>query len=96
MPSAEFEPATPATKRPQTYALDRAATEVGTFHLASYIQVIYEHGELWWNDIDRGQLIRLPHLSGNTTSSHLVANQEELGELNGDSGVHNIFVRTSN
>jgi hypothetical protein len=28
MPSAGFEPATPATKRPQTYALDRAATEV--------------------------------------------------------------------
>jgi hypothetical protein len=30
MPSTEFEPATPATKRPQTYALDRAATEVGS------------------------------------------------------------------
>jgi hypothetical protein len=29
MPSAGFETATPATKRPQTYALDRAATEVG-------------------------------------------------------------------
>jgi hypothetical protein len=28
MPSAGFEPETPATKRPQTYALDRAATEV--------------------------------------------------------------------
>jgi hypothetical protein len=28
MPSAEFEPATPATKRLQTYALDRAPTEV--------------------------------------------------------------------
>jgi hypothetical protein len=35
MPSAGFEPATPATKRPQIYALDCAATEVGmnTFHL---------------------------------------------------------------
>jgi hypothetical protein len=31
MPSAGFEPATPATKRPQTYALDRAATEVGNY-----------------------------------------------------------------
>jgi hypothetical protein len=30
MPSVGFEPATPATKRQQTYALDRAATEVGT------------------------------------------------------------------
>jgi hypothetical protein len=29
MPSAGFQPATPATKQPQTYALDRAATEVG-------------------------------------------------------------------
>jgi hypothetical protein len=29
MPSAGFQPATPAKKRPQTYALDRAATEVG-------------------------------------------------------------------
>jgi hypothetical protein len=28
MPSAGFEPATPATKRPQTYALDRAATGI--------------------------------------------------------------------
>jgi hypothetical protein len=27
MPRAEFEPATPATKRPQTYALDSAANE---------------------------------------------------------------------
>jgi hypothetical protein len=30
MPSAGFEPETPATKRPHTYALDRAATEVGS------------------------------------------------------------------
>jgi hypothetical protein len=29
MPQAEFQPATPATKRPQTYALDRAATGIG-------------------------------------------------------------------
>jgi hypothetical protein len=32
MPSEGFEPATPATKRPQAYALDRAATEVGKFN----------------------------------------------------------------
>jgi hypothetical protein len=31
IPSSGFEPATPATERPQTYALDRAATEVGSF-----------------------------------------------------------------
>jgi hypothetical protein len=29
MPLMAFEPAIPATKRPQTYALDRAATEIG-------------------------------------------------------------------
>jgi hypothetical protein len=29
MPAAGFEPATPATKRPQTYALDRAVTGIG-------------------------------------------------------------------
>jgi hypothetical protein len=33
MPSAGFEPATPATKRPQTYVLHRAATEVVIFGL---------------------------------------------------------------
>jgi hypothetical protein len=31
MPSAGFEPAIPATKRPQTYALDSAATGIGAF-----------------------------------------------------------------
>jgi hypothetical protein len=29
MPSAEFEPAILATKRPQTWAFDRAATGIG-------------------------------------------------------------------
>jgi hypothetical protein len=29
MPSAGFEPAIPAIKRPQTYAFDRAATGIG-------------------------------------------------------------------
>jgi hypothetical protein len=37
MPSAEFEPATPATKRPQTYALDRAATEVGLNNILKFL-----------------------------------------------------------
>jgi hypothetical protein len=35
MPSAGFEPATPVTKRPQTYVLDRVATEVGFVLLES-------------------------------------------------------------
>jgi hypothetical protein len=30
MPRAGFEPATPATKLPQTYALERAANGIGT------------------------------------------------------------------
>jgi hypothetical protein len=30
MPSAGFEPTIPPTKQPQTYALDRAATGIGT------------------------------------------------------------------
>jgi hypothetical protein len=42
MPSAGFEPAIPATKRPQTYALDSAATGIGGYvasclnYLSSY------------------------------------------------------------
>jgi hypothetical protein len=43
MPSAGFEPATPATKRPQTYALDRATTVVG--NLYTNISIIIR----WWN-----------------------------------------------
>jgi hypothetical protein len=36
--------------------------------LLSITQVIYEHGEQWWNYIDRGKLIiRPPDLSGNPT-----------------------------
>jgi hypothetical protein len=31
MPLAGFEPAIPATKRPQTYALDRATTGIGNY-----------------------------------------------------------------
>jgi hypothetical protein len=37
MPRAGFELATPATKRPQTYALDRAAAGIGTVPLNSYV-----------------------------------------------------------
>jgi hypothetical protein len=38
-----------------------------------------EHGEPWWNDIDRRELLtHPPELSGNPTSSHLVAMHGEL------------------
>jgi hypothetical protein len=47
MPSARSEPATPATKRPQTYALDRAATEIGQY-LLKCTNYRARH-EIFWN-----------------------------------------------
>jgi hypothetical protein len=42
MPSAAFQPATQATKRPQTYALDRTATGIGhSFTVNMYILNIH-------------------------------------------------------
>jgi hypothetical protein len=40
-------------------------------------RVIHEYEETWWNDVDRGKLIRPLELSGKPTNSHLVAKQEE-------------------
>jgi hypothetical protein len=40
MPRAGFEPAIPATKRPQTYVLNRAATGIGKLFSVYYILVI--------------------------------------------------------
>jgi hypothetical protein len=37
MPSAGFQPAVPATKHPQTYALDSAATGIGA--LIQYLSI---------------------------------------------------------
>jgi hypothetical protein len=55
-------------------------------------QVIYEHGEPWWNDIEREKLlIHPPELSGNPTSSHLVAKQEILAKEMMDLGLRCIF-----
>jgi hypothetical protein len=42
--------------------------------------VIYQHGETWWNNIDRGKLLRPPERSDNPTSSHQEAKQEELAK----------------
>jgi hypothetical protein len=40
---------------------------------------MYEYGEPWRNDIDRGKLtIRPPEFSCNPTRSHLVTEQDEL------------------
>jgi hypothetical protein len=46
MPPARLEPAIPATKRPQTYALDRAATGIGIILDYAYylsIRFVYVH-----------------------------------------------------
>jgi hypothetical protein len=47
-------------------------------------QVIYEHGEPWWNDeVDRRKLLtRPPEFFDNPTNGHLVAKQEELNKGN--------------
>jgi hypothetical protein len=47
MTSAGFETAIPATKRPQTYALDRAATGIGqkyTYWLVNQVESIVPTG----------------------------------------------------
>jgi hypothetical protein len=62
----------------------------------SFPQVIYEHGERWWNDIDREQLlIRPPELSGKPSSSHIVAKQEKLAKEIMILTFRSIFVHTS-
>jgi hypothetical protein len=43
--------------------------------------MIYEHGEPWWNDINKGKLlIRAPELSGNPTRNYLGAKYKELAK----------------
>jgi hypothetical protein len=69
---------------------------VATSEPTFILQAIHEYGEPWWNDINRGQiLICSPELSRNPTSSHLVANKEELGNRDDEFGLRNIFVHTS-
>ena len=41
MPSAWFEPAIPAIKRPQTYALDRTATGIGLQDITDIIKAYF-------------------------------------------------------
>jgi hypothetical protein len=44
--------------------------------LLSILQVIHEHGEPWWKDINRGKyLICPPQITANPTKSHLVAKE---------------------
>jgi hypothetical protein len=58
---------------------------------------MYEHGEPWWNGVNKGKLpIRPPELSGNPTSSHLVASsrQEEMAKGMMNLPLPGIFVHT--
>jgi hypothetical protein len=65
MPSAGFERAIPATKRQQTYALDRAATGIGIYKFTYNFFIVRYHlrelGEEWnikriWMDIKRNRM----------------------------------------
>jgi hypothetical protein len=49
MPSVGFEPAIPVSERPQTHALDRAATGIGTIGPYSILQ--QKAGSLPSNDV---------------------------------------------
>jgi hypothetical protein len=65
MPSAGFEPAIPATKRPQTYALDRATTEIDQW-LINYTSIHLDISNYLRCFIDttfRELTVRLPTLS---------------------------------
>jgi hypothetical protein len=59
-------------------------------------QVIYEHGDPWWNDIFGGEILILPpQLSGNPNSSHIVAKLEGLAKEMMCLAFRSIFVHTS-
>jgi hypothetical protein len=51
-------------------------------------QAIHEHREPWWNDIDRGKLIRPSELPGNLSSRVITSKQET------DEGVMNLALRS--
>jgi hypothetical protein len=57
--------------------------------------VIHEHGELWWNDIDRAEfLIRPAELSGNPTKRVIWQQAGGTGEGNDEFGLAKYFVHT--
>jgi hypothetical protein len=60
MPPAGFEPAIPASERPQTHALDSAATGIGLLELKPYkfvdvLQVMFTHCPIF-SKHDHGKL----------------------------------------
>jgi hypothetical protein len=52
MTRAGFEPAISATKRPQTYALHRAVTEIGLFLYSLTLNCIEDQGKKTLFDVD--------------------------------------------
>ena len=48
MPPAEFEPAVLASQRPQTHALDRAATGIGRKYINTLLQLISIYQSTWY------------------------------------------------
>jgi hypothetical protein len=45
---------------------------MATNGLLLILHVIYEYGEPWWNNVDKGKLLtRPPELSGNPTSTDI-------------------------
>jgi hypothetical protein len=75
-----------------SYSQKKNALKIST-SLLFIPQTIYENGELWWDDINKGKLrIRSPWFSGCPTRSHLVENQEKLAKEMKNSVLKIIFV----
>ena len=66
MPPAAFEPIIPASERPQTYALDRAATEIGVCTICERILCLKRNvlikREMWAGTSWRLRHLRFPRL----------------------------------
>ena len=70
IPPAEFEPATSASERPQTLALNRSATGIGTFNayccILHYNKITLLHTADWnwlWSDVIMTQTFVVLHVS---------------------------------
>jgi hypothetical protein len=61
MSRARFEAATPATERPQTYALDRAATGIGCSKSELLSEIINHFGE-WYDSFGGGSAGKLSEI----------------------------------
>jgi hypothetical protein len=84
MPSAGFEPATPATKRPQTYALDSAATEVGSKRLYG-VTSISQNAAILYSKIKGNQI-------GEHMGEMMKVPQSLVGKCGGENTVKEVSV----